>query len=103
MKQGHCPCWNFPGLEQHFDFADIFSCIAPRPLVCEIGELERAPGGFPVPIARQAFSEIQPAYRVWKAESGLTLDIHAGGHVFVGRKFWPALKNTLDLNKQPRP
>lgn len=99
MKQGHCPCWNFPGLEQHFDFADIFSCIAPRPLVCEIGELERAPGGFPVPIARQAFSEIQPAYRVWGAESGLALDIHSGGHVFLGRQFWPAMKNTLDQVK----
>jgi acetyl esterase/lipase len=35
MKNGHCPCWNFPGLEQYFDFADIFACVAPRPLVCE--------------------------------------------------------------------
>jgi hypothetical protein len=26
MKQGHCPCWNFPGLEEHFDFADSFAC-----------------------------------------------------------------------------
>lgn len=30
MKRGHCPCWNFPGLEEHFDFADIFCLVAPR-------------------------------------------------------------------------
>jgi acetyl esterase/lipase len=66
MKRGHCPCWNFPGLEQHFDFADIFACVAPRPLVLEIGEQERAPGGFPVDIARGAIEEIRPAYRPQK-------------------------------------
>jgi len=38
MKNGHCPCWNFAGLEEHFDFADIFACVAPRVLLCELGE-----------------------------------------------------------------
>jgi hypothetical protein len=95
MKQGHCPCWNFPGLEEHFDFADIFACVAPRPLVLEIGEKERAPGGFPMHIARQAFEEIKPAYRVFKAEHELLLDIHPGGHVFRGAEFWSPLKETI--------
>lgn len=95
MKRGHCPCWNFPGLEEHFDFADIFACVAPRPLVLEIGERERAPGGFPVDIARQAFAEIQPAYRVLAAEQNLILDIHPAGHVFRGNAFWNPLQASI--------
>lgn len=99
MKQGHCPCWNFPGLEEHFDFADIFACVAPRLLVCEVGEQERAPGGFPVAIARQAFDEIRQAYRVFGAESSLVLTVHPGGHVFDGRDFWPRLRAVLGAPK----
>ena len=33
MKVNHCPCWNFDGLEEAFDFSDIFACVAPRRLV----------------------------------------------------------------------
>jgi len=88
MKRGHCPCWNFPGLEEHFDFADVFACVAPRSLVLEIGEQERAPGGFPVNVARAAFAEIQSAYQVFGAESRATLHVHPAGHVFDGGKFW---------------
>lgn len=97
MKRGHCPCWNFPGLEEHFDFADIFSCVAPRPLVLEIGERERAPGGFPVDIAQKAFEEIKPAYRVLGAEQNLILDIHPAGHVFRGTEFWHPLQETIGV------
>lgn len=95
MKQGHCPCWNFPGLEAHFDFADIFACVAPRGLVLEIGELERAPGGFPVDIARAAFAELQPAWRVAGAETNVELVVHSGGHVFHGARFWERLEPWL--------
>ncbi len=94
MKHGHCPCWNFPGLEEHFDFADIFACAAPRALILEIGELERAPGGFPVDIARRASAEIQPAYRVLQAETNMELVVHPGGHVFHGARFWERLVET---------
>jgi acetyl esterase/lipase len=87
MKHGHCPCWNFPGLEAHFDFSDIFACVAPRGLVFEIGELERAPGGFPVPIAREAFAEIRAAYAVFAAAAEVELVVHPGGHVFEGTRF----------------
>ncbi|MBI3849461.1 MAG: acetylxylan esterase [Verrucomicrobia bacterium] len=97
MKRGHCPCWNFPRLEEHFDFADIFACVAPRPLVLEIGEKERAPGGFPVDIARKAFAEIQPAYRVFRAEKDLLLDIHPSGHVFHGAYFWNPLREKIGV------
>ncbi|MCW5551666.1 MAG: acetylxylan esterase [Verrucomicrobiae bacterium] len=95
MKRGHCPCWNFPGLEAHFDFADIFACVAPRPLVLEIGERERAPGGFPVDIAQKAFEEIKPAYQVMGARQNLMLDIHPAGHVFRGNEFWHPLQATI--------
>jgi hypothetical protein len=97
LKHGHCPCWNFPGLEEHFDFADIFACIAPRPLVLEIGEKERAPGGFPAGIARQALEEIKPAYRVFGAETNVCLDVHPSGHVFRGTYFWNPLREQIGV------
>jgi hypothetical protein len=94
MKNGHCVCFNFPGLEEHFEFSDIFACIAPRVLVCELGEKERAPGGFPVPIGRQAFAQLSAAYRVFNATTNLTLTVHPGPHVFTGQDFWPKLSAT---------
>ena len=33
MRQGHCPCWDFPGLTDHFDFSDVSSLTAPRALL----------------------------------------------------------------------
>jgi len=95
MKREHCPCWNFPGLESDFDFADIFALVAPRLLVCELGERERAPGGFPVEIGREAFSQLARAYAVFGAGANAVLSIHAGGHVFGGRDFWPLLDREL--------
>ncbi|MBI4604598.1 MAG: acetylxylan esterase [Planctomycetes bacterium] len=95
MKTGHCPCFDFPGLERHFDFADIFACVAPRPVVLELGEKERAPGGFPVSIGREAFEEVRAAYRVFGAEEKATLSVHSAGHVFDGRDFWPVLRAAI--------
>lgn len=95
MKNGHCPCFNFPGLEEHFEFADIFAAVAPRPLVLELGEKERAPGGFPVSLGREAFEEIRRAYRVFGAEDRVELSVHPGGHVFFGRDFWTPLRQAL--------
>ena len=95
MKNGHCVCYNFPGLEENFEFADIFACVAPRPLVCELGLQEKAPGGFPVPIGREAFDQLRGAYRVFNAESNLSLSVHPGPHVFNGEDFWPKLYAAL--------
>ena len=103
MKNGHCPCFNFPGLEENFDFADIFACVAPRSLVCELGEQERAPGGFPVAIGRMAFAEIRSAYSKYGAESNLTLTVHPGPHVFNGQDLWPRLRTALGNNGPPLP
>jgi hypothetical protein len=95
MRNGHCTCYDFPGLAEHFDFADIFGCIAPRPLVCEIGARESAPGGFPLSIARPAFAEIRTVYRLFGAEDAVRLSEHPGGHVFVGFDFWPIVRERL--------
>lgn len=89
MKNGHCTCFNFPGLEENFDFADIFACVAPRQLVCELGEQERAPGGFPVSIGRPAMAEILAAYKVFDTAGNVTLTVHPGPHVFSGKDFFP--------------
>lgn len=103
MRNGHCPCFDFPGLHENFDFADIFSCIAPRILVCELGEQERAPGGFPVEIGRRAFSEIENAYRVFGAVSNVVLTVHPGPHVFSGRDFLPRLREAFGSSARPVP
>jgi len=95
MRNGHCPCFDFPGLGTEIDFSDIFALVAPRPLVCEIGRQERALGGFPVEIARTAFDRLRVAYSCTGALDRLWLDVHAGGHVFVGREFWKPLSETL--------
>lgn len=95
MKNGHCVCFNFPGLEEHFDFSDIFACVAPRYLMAQVGRQEKAPGGFPVPIAQQAFEEIQRAYRLFQAEDRCQLALHEGGHVLVGEQAFPWIQKAL--------
>lgn len=82
MREGHCMCWDFPGLQRRYDFADIYGLISPRPLQCQNGELERLPGGFPVDLAQQVMAEIRAVYRVCGAEDAVELDVHPGGHVF---------------------
>jgi dienelactone hydrolase len=103
MKQGHCPCWNFPGLEAHFDFADIFACTAPRTLILELGEQERAPGGFPVDLGRAAFAEIRRAYQVLGASDRTQLEVHPGGHVFSGRNLGEQLPTFLNSTEREPP
>lgn len=83
MRQGHCPCWDFPGFTEAFDFSDIYSLIAPRALLCQIGQKEQAPGGFPPEIAQGAMQQIQKAYAVFNASSKAQLEIHPEGHVFI--------------------
>ncbi len=82
IRNGHCPCWDFPGLTENFDFADIYSLIAPRHLQCQNGKRERAPGGFPVSIARGAMAEIKDCYGVFGKADRATLLVHPEGHVF---------------------
>src|SRR5690606_28112362 len=83
MRNRHCPCWDFPGLTENFDFSDIYSLTAPRALLCQIGEKERAPGGFPLSIAREAMGEVEEAYQVFDAADNVVLDVHPEGHLYI--------------------
>lgn len=103
MKNGHCACWDSPGLEEAFDFSDIFACVAPRRLVLEVGRQEAAPGGFPVEIAEQAFGELKSAYGVFDCGGSVALDVHDGGHEFVGKVGWKALEERLPHPPTPSP
>ena len=82
LRQGHCMCWDFPGLQERYDFADIYSLITPRYLQCQNGAQERLPGGFPVDLAKQTMAEIKRAYGAAGKEEAVELAIHPGGHVF---------------------
>jgi hypothetical protein len=95
MRNGHCKCWEFPHLTEHFEFADIYSLIAPRPLLCQIGRQERAGGGFPVELAQHAFGEVKRCYKVFKQEDAAVLAVHPAGHVFDLASAIPFLDKAL--------
>ncbi len=103
MREGHCPCWEFEGLTANFDWADIYSLISPRALMCQIGQLERAPGGFPVEIARTAMEEIGRCYRVLGKPEGAVLKVHSEGHVFEWESGFSFLEVGLRTGASPRP
>jgi hypothetical protein len=79
MEQNHCMCWKFDGLREFVDFADIYSLIAPRALMCQNGLLE-GPNDFYVPIARKAMEEIMVIYKNFKKPQDASLNVHQGGH-----------------------
>jgi len=81
MRADSCACWNFPGLQESFDFADIYCLIAPRPLQCQNG-MKETPDGFPVSLAQKAFAEIEPCYKALGAANNVQFVAHGGGHVF---------------------
>jgi hypothetical protein len=82
LREGHCMCWDFPGLQSRYEFADVYSLISPRPLQCQNGVKERLPGGFPVDLAEKAMAEIKQAYRAAGHQDAARLAVHPEGHVF---------------------
>jgi hypothetical protein len=82
LRVGHCMCWDFPGLQERYEFADIYSLISPRDLQCQNGAKERLPGGFPVNLAEEAMAEIKLACAAAGREAAAELAIHPQGHVF---------------------
>ena len=80
----YCPCWNFPGLLENFDWPDFFCMIAPWPMMTQNGEKEDR--GCPCYLpewAQPAFQdEVLPCYRVFGKQQQAVLRIHPGGHVF---------------------
>lgn len=87
LKNGHCPCWDFPGFTDNYSFSDIYSLIAPRALLCQIGSLDSS---FPPPLAFEAMADTQRAYTVFGLSHFARLEIHPDGHVYEseqGRQF----------------
>lgn len=80
MEEGHCPCWKFEGLRGLADWADIYSLIAPRALMCQNG-LQEPATDFTVPLAREAMEEIKLIYKDLGAEDRVSLAVHEGAHV----------------------
>ncbi|MBN1348160.1 acetylxylan esterase [candidate division KSB1 bacterium] len=80
MEQNHCMCWKFDGLRELVDFADIYSLIAPRPLLCQNG-LKEPETQFYVPIAKTAMQEIKVIYRDFNCPDAVSLQVHPEGHV----------------------
>jgi hypothetical protein len=80
MEKGHCMCWKFPGLRELVDYADIYSLIAPRYLLCQNG-LKEPPADFTVPLAREALKEISVIYADYGNPGNVSLVAHPEGHV----------------------
>ena len=79
MEHGHCMCWKFDGLREIVDFADIYSLLAPRPLLCQNG-LAEDPTMFVVPLARRALKEIRLIYSDTGKPGNIALAVHPGEH-----------------------
>lgn len=79
MEKGHCPCWKFEGLRQLVDWADVYSLIAPRALMCQNG-LKEPPADFIVPLAQEALADVQLIYQDLGAADKVELKVHDGAH-----------------------
>ena len=79
MGKNHCMCWKFPGLRELVDWADIYSLIAPRALLCQNGLKEPA-NDFTVPLARKALQEIEVIYKDFRKPENVQLIAHKGAH-----------------------
>lgn len=80
LEKGHCMCWKFSGLRELVDFADIYSLIAPRPLLCQNG-LKEPPTDFTPELAKAALKEIQIIYYNYSHPENVGLMVHDGAHV----------------------
>lgn len=81
MEKDHCMCWKLPGLRELVDFPDLFSLIAPRPLLCQNG-LDEPASQFPPSKAVQVLREIGVSYADHGVPANVTLVVHKGGHEF---------------------
>ncbi len=79
MEKNHCICWKFPGLRELADWADVYSLIAPRALLCQNGLKEPA-NDFTVPLAQKAMEEIKPIYTDYGKSGNVALVAHEGAH-----------------------
>ena len=74
-----CGAQLIPGLLRYGDTPEIFSLIAPRPMVIEIGTQDRL---IPHDWAARGLARIRKAYRAAGAIEDLFVDRFDGGHQF---------------------
>ena len=74
-----CGAQLIPGLLRYGDTPEIFSLIAPRPMVIEIGTRDRL---IPHDWAERGLARIRKAYRAAGAIEDLFVDRFDGGHQF---------------------
>jgi hypothetical protein len=95
MEQNHCMCWKFTGLRELVDYADIYSLIAPRALLCQNG-LQEPATGFTIELARAALKEIQVIYADCNKPENIHLVAHPEGHVMDLESLLPFFKAQLN-------
>ena len=74
-----CGAQLIPGLLRYGDTPEIFSLIAPRPMVIEVGTQDRL---IPHDWAARGLARIRKAYRAAGAIEDLFVDRFEGGHQF---------------------
>lgn len=84
-----CGAQLIPGLLRYGDTPEIFSLIAPRPMVIEWGLSDPL---IPHEWAERGLVRIRKAYEAAGARARLSVDRFDGGHVFSGRVAWEILK-----------
>jgi len=75
----HCICNHVPNIMRYADMADLLSTFAPKPLRIVCGEFDPQ---FPAEGARQTFERVKEIYRLYGAESNVTLHVSPTGHGF---------------------
>ncbi len=71
------------GILNHCELADIAALVAPRALRCESGERDT---GFPIDVAREAFTTVSRCYEVAGASERCEHVVFDGGHRVEGRR-----------------
>jgi cephalosporin-C deacetylase-like acetyl esterase len=87
-----CPCGFLTGFLKYADFSDVFSLIAPRPLMIENGYRDIAT------TLKDTFNnirKIKKAYQFFNAPDNLVFHMFKGGHEFNGKQIIPRIKNRL--------
>ncbi len=77
-----CGSQYVPKLGAECELPDLFGLIAPRPLLCEVGEKD---DGFPVQASLEAWAQVARIYQAAGVPEKAALDLFDGGHQFSGR------------------
>lgn len=88
LSLSHCMDNYVPGILNWAEMSDVAGLIAPRPLFCESGELDKI---FPLAGFNQGYGELEKIYATLGAKDQLQREIHPFAHTFHGEKGIPFL------------